>query len=136
MKKLILILCVLFGYAAAQAQVPDTLAYLKSLETEKSKYIGKTFDQLEKDLKIEIVYFGTNSGDLKDISKETSTAFYFIVPEYGEDFKSRYIEVYWEPYLDADKSGDIFSNAPDGSNWTAEAKAFYSKGVIKNIKAR
>ncbi|MGC4232217.1 MAG: hypothetical protein QM594_04495 [Niabella sp.] len=123
------------GYTTCQAQVPDTIAYLKSIEAEKSKYIGKTFDQMEKDLKIQIVYFGPLAMIHNNISKETSTRFYFIVPEYGDDFKSNYIEVYWDPYLDADKSRDIFRDAPDDSNWTAAAKAFYSKGVIKNIEA-
>jgi hypothetical protein len=136
MKHLIILLFAFFDYTALQAQVPDTTAYLKSLDAIKSQYIGKTFDQLEKDLKIKIVYFSYNPGLHYDRSKETSTSFYFIIPEDLEDFRSWYIDVFWQPYLDAGESGRIFGDAPDDSNWTSEAKAFYSKGVIRDIRVK
>jgi hypothetical protein len=133
MKNLIIILFAFLSYTTLQAQVADTTVYLKSIDAIKSQYIGKTFDQLEKDLKIKIVYFSPNEGLYHDISKETSTSFYFIVPEDVLDFDTWYIDVYWDPYLNADESEEIFGAAPDDSNWTPEAKAFYSKGIIKEI---
>ena len=75
--------------------VTDTLGYLKSIYANKSQFIGKPFSNLLDSLKINIVYFGTNAGITSDKSKETSSAFYFIIPEYFEDFASRYIEIYW-----------------------------------------
>jgi hypothetical protein len=135
MKNLIILLFVFFGYTALQAQVPDTTAYLKHIDSIKSQYIGKTFDQLEKDLKIKIVYFSPTKNIHYDRSKETSTWFYFKMPEDLADIRSWYIEVFWEPYLNANISGDIF-DAEEDANWTAAAKAFYSKGIIKDIRVK
>lgn len=136
MKQLLFILTTAFFLSNALAQTTtDTLNYLKTFETNKAAYIGKPFSILQDSLKIQIKYFSPLAGFSNDKSKETSTAFYFIIPESIEDLSTQYIEVFWEPYLNSDMSHEIYRNAPDdAANWIPAAKAFYKNGIIKDIK--
>ena len=136
---IILLLISTCFFSTVQAQntpITDTVAYLKSIEARKAGYIGQPFSKLLDSLKIDIRYFSPRSGIYSDKSKETSTAFRFIIPEYLEDFQSGYIEIFWEPYLDADQSSIIFDEAADNDRWNTAAKAFYKNGIIKDIKVR
>ena len=139
MKRLLAILVLFACIFSVQAQtrpVTDTVNYLKTFETNKTKYIGKPFSNLLDSLQIDIRYFGPLASLTYDKSKETSTRFYFIIPEYLEDIQSGYIQIFWEPYLNADQSSIIFDEAADNDRWNTAAKAFYKNGIIKDIKVR
>ena len=137
MKRIFIILIAVLLTQASKAQtVTDTLAYLKTFETNKASYIGKPFSNLLDSLQIDIRYFGPLASLTYDKSKETSTRFYFIIPEYLEDIQSGYIQIFWEPYLNADQSSIIFDEAADNDRWNTAAKAFYKNGIIKDIKVR
>ncbi len=133
MKKVILLLSVLvtINMAKAQSSMADTLANLQAIDNNKSVFVGKPFSVLLDSLKYKMVYFGPDAGITSDISKETSTRFYFINPESLEDFQSAYIEVFWKPYLDHKIAMQIYG-AYDG--WSLQAEQFYRKGIIKKIE--
>jgi len=137
MKRLLAIVVLFACIFSVQAQtrpVTDTVGYLKSIYANKNQFIGKPFSNLLDSLKINIVYFGTNAGITSDKSKETSSAFYFIIPEYFEDFASRYIEIYWATPLNADESALIYNMSEEGGLWIPEAKNFYKTGIIREIR--
>ncbi len=111
----------------------DTIGILQNIVANKNLYIGKPFSELEKAMPMKIKAFFPTADITSDISKETSTIFYFIRPEYVDDFEQPSLEVYWSPYLNAEISDEIFRNAPDGDYWLPEAKACYKDAIIKDI---
>ncbi len=133
MKKIILLITVLFAISLAKAQttIADTLANLQVIANNKSVFVGKPFSVLLDSLKYKMVYFSPHADITSDISKETSTSFYFIDPESLEDFQSAYIKVFWEPYLNYAISDKIYD---DYDGWSPQAEQFYRKGVIKKIE--
>ena len=139
MKKILIILIVLTASLKqlnAQTGVPDTLAYLQSIAANKSRYIGQPFSKLMDSLKIQIKYFNQNTAIVYDISKETSTSFGFYFPQTNSDFYLTYprLEVYWQTYLNATQSWNLYQTY--GGGWTSSVIAFYSTGIIADIKVR
>lgn len=138
MKLFIVTIAVFFCVATSYCQAlpsADTLTYLKTITAQKQKYIGKPFSVLLNDLKISIVVFYPHASIHSAKSKETSTAFRFIVPEYLEGYKFPHLEVYWEPYLNADLSDEIFKKYEIPGWWSPEAIEFCRNAIIKNIDA-
>jgi hypothetical protein len=133
MKSFILLISALFAInmARAQSSMADTLANLQAIDNNKSVFVGKPFSVLLDSLKYKMVYFSPHADITSDISKETSTSFYFIDPESLEDFQSAYIKVFWKPYLDHKIAMQIYG-AYDG--WSLQAEQFYRKGIIKKIE--
>ena len=117
----------------AQAQVADTLVYLRQIENNKSKYINQPFSLLLNDLKIIPMFFSPGPGITSDISKETSTSFYFIIPEFMEDFGSYNFEIEWTTPLNSKISGPIYDNGSYRGEWRPEAEQFYKIGIVKDI---
>ena len=119
-----------------QAQVSDTLSCVRGIVANKNKYIGKTFNDLEKDLKIEIKSFFPSPYIGKN-SQEENTVFYFIRPIEIDDFDSPSIKIYWESYLDTRISKQLLynlrSNSINESWWNPESKNFYKNAIIKDI---
>ena len=114
MKKILIVLSLLLIICAyANAQVPDTSAYLQQIVANKSTYIGKPFSTLEKDLIINIQYFSPFADITYDTNKETSTLFRFIKPQTDEDFSGPILEILWDPYLEISKSETLW-NKNDG----------------------
>ena len=135
-KSIFIAIFFMIGIGSVNAQVLDTLSYVRSIVANKNKYIGKTFNDLEKDLKIEIKSFFPSPYIGKN-SQEENTVFYFIRPIEIEDFDSPSIAIDWESYLDIRISKRILYNLRSNSNieswWNPESKNFYKNAVIKDI---
>ena len=117
-------------------QVTDTLAYLQNIEVNKFQFLGQPFSVLMDSLKIQIKYFNQNTAIVYDITKETSTSFGFFFPQTNDDFFLTYprIEVVWQNYLNASQSWSLYQTY--GGSWQSAVAAFYSNGIIADIKVR
>ncbi len=144
MKKILIILFVTFSsmlMTKVKAQnygVPDTLAYLQSIVTNKAQFIGRPFSKLQDSLKIQIKFFSPFARIHHDKTKETSTSFSFYFPQDGlDDFYLTYpsLEIYWHPYLNATQS-DILWEDTNGGGWSTSVINFYANGIISDIKVR
>jgi len=138
MKKITFILIALAVAATTKAQtttVTDTVAYLKSIETQKSLFVGKPFSVLLDSLKIDIKAFA-GTPNPTNISKEKATSFYFVNPKYLEDFSEKYLRIEWATELDGTRSDEIFDTPTVSGTWIAEARDFYKTAIIKDIKAK
>ena len=115
--------------------VPDTLVYLQSIVANKAHFIGQPFSVLIDSLKIQIKYFGPNSGIVYDVSKETSTSFGFRTPQNAEEIYLTYphLLVYWQPCLNANQSRILYNTTV---GWTSTIAAFYATGIIADIQIR
>jgi len=135
MKKIFILLCAFFVLNSTNAQtgVPDTLAYLNQIKANKNYYIGKSFSVLLNDLQPAIKFFTPRGGLSAYKMKETTTGFYFIIPEYMEDFGSYNFEIKWATPLNRNISGSIYSSGQYAGQWRAEASQFYSTGIIADI---
>ncbi len=116
--------------------VLDTLAYLNTIVTNKSNYIGQSFSVLYNNLQIQIKYFSPFSAIHYDKNKETSTEFCFYFPQNEGEIYLTYpsLEIYWQPYLNAAQSDVLFGNT--GGGWTTAVANFYVNGIIADIKVR
>lgn len=136
MKKLILILIIAAASLNSQAQygVPDTLAYLQTLVANKNQFIGQPFSKLSDSLRVQIKYFSPFPSLPYDKDKETSTTLAFYKPNTPGQVYLIYpcIEVYWYPFLNASQSNVLYGNT--GGGWTTNVAAFYSNGVVADIK--
>lgn len=136
MKKILIIfiLACLVVSRKANAQVPDTLAYLQSIVANKSQFIGHPFSVLMDSLKIQIKFFAPFSGMHYDTTKETSTSFSFYLPQGVSDLYLSYprLDIIWYPYLNAVESGSLHSQYRT-VGWAPAIASFYSSGIIKDI---
>jgi hypothetical protein len=140
MKKIIAILIIVFcssNMAIATETIKpkiDTLAYLKSIVTNKANYVGRPFSALLNDLQIQIKYFCPIGGLSQDKSKETHSMFSFYFPQSADEIYLTYpcIRITWSPYLNADISGGLFKKY-DGGGWQQEVIDFYSSAIIEDI---
>lgn len=138
MKKIILIIvcfiCIVSKSTKAQG-VSDTLTYLQSFVANKAYYVGQPFSKLIDSLQIQIKYFHPRSDIVYDISKETSTRFGFFFPQVADDMYLTYpsLEIYWQPYLNANSSYILYNNN-NGGSWSSGVASFYSTGIIADIK--
>lgn len=114
--------------------MPDTLAYLNQVKANKNYYIGKSFSVLLNDLTINIKSFFPTSGMSAYKNKETSTSFYFIIPEYMEDFGSYNFEIIWASPLDRNVTGQIFRSGQRAGEWRTIAAQYYGTGIVADIK--
>ncbi|MFD2575279.1 hypothetical protein ACFSPU_02975 [Haoranjiania flava] len=123
MKKILIILMVLFITKGINAKtgVPDTLAYLNQIKANKAYYIGKPFSVLLDSLRPSIIFFSPISWNSAYKDKETSTKFYFIKPEYMEDFGSYNFEIKWVTPLNRTSSDQIFSSGQYAGQWRTGA---------------
>lgn len=135
MKKICVILSAFFIMQTLNAQtgVPDTLTYLKQVEASKSKFIGKPFSVLLDSLKINIVFFSPISWDPAYKNRETSTSFYFIIPEYMEDFDSYNFEIIWAAPLNRIVTNQIYGSGQRAGEWRTAAAQYYRTGIIADI---
>ena len=115
--------------------VPDTLVYLKTIESNKANYIGKPFSVLLKDLKIKIRFFSPFASLPYNKTKETSTSFCFYFPLTEDEIYLIYpcLEIYWQIPLDALRSSYLYSHYHE-VGWNATIASFYKKGIIADIK--
>lgn len=141
MKKIIIILLLTITALSKETKaqgygVPDTLVYLHDIVANKANYIGQPFAILLNDLQIQIKYFSRFPGIPHDKTKETSTEFCFYFPRSPDEIYLTYpsLEIYWQPYLDAEESGLLFRST--GGSWSSNAETFYSTGIITDIKVR
>jgi len=75
----ILIIAVIsLSKANAQTNIPDTLAYMKTIVANKNQFIGKPFSVLLDSLKIQIKFFSPCTDITSNIYKETSTRYSFF----------------------------------------------------------
>lgn len=138
MKKTLLILLLVTCAYKSNAQVPDTLAYLKSIVANKGFYIGEPFSVLQNNLQIQIKYYSGFPGNPDDTRQETSTSFSFYFPINGkDDFYLTYpkMDIIWQVPLNRIQSDIIWSNNNFGG-WSAAASAFYANAIIKDIRIR
>ena len=119
--------------ANAQAGVPDTLAYLNQIKANKAYYIGKPFSVLLDSLRPSIIFFSPISWNSAYKDKETSTKFYFIIPEYMEDFGSYNFKIKWATPLNRRISGPIYDSGQYRGQWRAEAAQYYGTGIVADI---
>ncbi|MBC7935740.1 MAG: hypothetical protein H7Y86_10360 [Rhizobacter sp.] len=139
MKKIALIIVVTLVSKATEAQiygVPDTLAYLQTLVANKSQFIGQPFSKLADSLKLQIKYFIPFESLSYDVTKETSTTFAFYKPLTADSVYLIYpcFEVHWYPYLNSSQSETLFGYF--GGGWAPNVCAFYSPGIVADIKIR
>lgn len=117
--------------------IPDTLAYLQSIVQDKRQYVGWPFSKLMDSLKIEIKFFSPFAALHYNKTKETSTSFAFNFPFIAQEIQKIYpcLEVYWQPYLNANESSALYTQN-NGGGWTSSVAAFYASGIIADIKIR
>lgn len=142
MKKLLVVLILLQlinikNISGQSAGVPDTLAYLQSIEATKSQYVGKPFSVLLDSLKIKIKFFSPFASIAYDIRKETSTEFSFYFPQNADEIYLTYpsLEIYWQPYLNATQSYSLYSQYRS-VGWSPALASYYSTGIIADIKVQ
>lgn len=140
MKKIFVILLFLTTLVFSKenkAQVPDTAAYLQSLVSSKAQFVGQPFSVLMDSLKIQIKYFSPFGAIPHDKNKETSTSFSFIFPQTEDDLYLTYpkLEIYWQSYLNAIQSWELYKNN-SGGGWSSAVAAFYANGIVVDIKIR
>lgn len=139
MKKLLFItLLGLFSFSKntfAQIGVSDTLTYLKSIEANKSQYIGHPFSILLNTLQLEIKFFQPFASKPHDRFKETTTIFSFYFPNSNAEMylTSPSLTIIWETPLDINQSFQIFGPSNNKGRWNPTALAHYSNSIIKNI---
>lgn len=140
MKKSIFIIFVFFyifikNTDAQTSGVPDTLAYLKTIVPNKSKYIGQPFSVLLNSLQIQIKYFSPVASISYNKNKETSTLFSFYFPKNSEEIYLTYpsLEIYWKPYLNAVQSELLYSQCRS-VGWSPAVAAFYENAIISDIR--
>jgi hypothetical protein len=141
MKKIFIILIITFSSVLstkADAQpygVPDTLAYLQSIVANKAQFVGQPFSVLQDSLKIQIKFFSPFARIPHDKTKETSTSFSFYFPQTAEEIYLTYpaLEIYWQPYLNANQSHSLY-NFNDGGSWSTSVADFYANAIIADIK--
>ncbi|MCB0716600.1 MAG: hypothetical protein KDC06_11375 [Chitinophagaceae bacterium] len=137
MKKIFLIILIAALTKTTQAQVPDTLAYLQSIELNKANYIGQPFSVLFNNLQIQTKYFYSYANIHYDKNKETATKFAFYFPQTAEDLymTSPSLKIYWQTPLNANQSGLLWGNN-DGGGWNTNVYNFYKNAIIKDIQVR
>jgi len=141
MKKILVITFLIIAFAKeSKAQtygVPDTLAYLQTIITNKAQYIGQPFAVLLNDLQIQVKFFFPFASLPYDKTKETSTSFAFYFPQTAEDIYLTYphLEIYWQTPLNADQSRALRSQYRT-VGWTSAIANFYANAVISDIKIR
>ena len=138
MKKIFLILLIAISVSntlkAQSGGVSDTLAYLQTILTNKSQFIGQPFSSLLDTLQIQIKYFSSNTR-VHDKSKETDTHFGFRFPQNADEIYLTYpgLEISWAPYLDANQSDILWENN-NGGGWSSAAANFYNNSIIADIR--
>ncbi len=120
---------------AQTSPITDTTAYLKTIESKKSYFIGRPFSVLLDSLKIPIKVFIPKAYAF-DVAKEKSTFFHFNSPNFLEDFAEKRLWIEWATPRDAKASDVIFSATDTAGAWTTAARDFYKTAVIKDIKAK
>lgn len=119
----------------AQTGVPDTLVYLKTIEANKSQYIGQPFSILNNALHVEIKFFQPFASKPHDRFKETTTIFSFYFPNSNAEMylTSPSLTIIWETPLDINQSFQIFGIGNNKGRWNTAALSHYSSSIIKNI---
>lgn len=140
MKKLLFIFVIVFFSFTTkgktqQPPVTDTLAYLQSIVSNKSNFIGQPFSRLMDSLQIQIKFFSPNATIHYNKNKETSTAFSFYFPATSNDFYLIYpcLEIYWQSYVDINPSNTLYSSN-NGGGWSAAVAAHYANAIIADIR--
>lgn len=130
MKNILLIFSILL-FNNLYGQKVDTLDYLKKIEYNKAKYIGKPFSVLLKDLKDlpPQTIWGSPHGKYKNIINR-----HYIGFHKGEFRLNDVIVMFisWEDSLSRDKVR--YYEQKNKSYFTEEEKDFYSNKTIKNIQ--
>lgn len=139
MKRTLVILFLIIAFKKeTKAQtygVPDTLAYLQSIVSNKSHFIGHSFSVLMDSLQIQIKHFSRNTDIVYDIRKETSTSFGWYFPQNPDEIYLTYprLRISWQTPLNALQSGVLYSNN-NGGGWTLEVLSFYANAIISDIQ--
>lgn len=140
MKKVLIILFVfIIGHTnisnAQSTSVPDTLAYLQTIVSNKTQYIGHSFSTLQNALQIQIKCFAGHNANPYDMSKETSTSFGFYFPQNADDFYLSFprLEVVWQIPQNANQTWQIWKNN-NGGFWNTAASNFYANAIIAEIR--
>jgi len=115
--------------------VPDTLAYLNSIEAKKAQFIGQPFSNLADSLKIQIRFFSPFANISYDKTKETSTTFSFYFAQSIDEHYLSYprLKISWQPYLNATQSDSLWESN-NGGGWTLAVASFYANAIISDIK--
>lgn len=136
MKKIILIICILFVTKVTNAQtgVPDTLTYLQTIINNKTQFIGQPFSALSNTLQIQVKHFSPFADDHAYKNKETRTGFSFYFPLSTQELYLTYpcLIVKWQSPLNGTISDQIWEANGRGM-LLANAAAFYSSAIIKDI---
>lgn len=125
------ILFLLFSLQIVNAQVSDTLSYVKQFEINKTNYIGKPFSVLLNDLnKIKIqTVFPVASG--KSIKHFVASRFKFELPQ--NSFKDNVVLMVVEWKGESPDSDIKYYNDRSKYIFTSEEKNYYSNKIIRNI---
>jgi len=132
----ILIIAVIsLSKANAQTNIPDTLAYMKTIVANKAQFIGKPFSVLYDSLKIQIKFFSPFAHITYNIYKETATRFGFYFPLSVDDMYLTYplLRISWQPYLDIQQARTMY-NTNNGGGWSSDVLSHYATGIIADIK--
>ncbi|MGL5234299.1 MAG: hypothetical protein ACRC8Z_06060 [Empedobacter falsenii] len=125
------ILFLLFSLQIVNAQVADTLSYVKQFEINKTNYIGKPFSVLLNDMnKIKIQTVVPESSG-KSIKHFVASTFKFELPQ--NSFKDNIVLMVIEWKGELPKSDIKYYNDRSKDIFTSEEKNYYSNKIIRNI---
>ena len=120
-------------YLGAGSTAADTLNYLKTFETNKSKYIGKAFSVLLSDMgKVQpkLVIPG-NGAELNDLSQSPFARFVFANRSDLYSYEAPIMRIVWKDPLPADTVYGYMKK--NNFIFTTEEKNYYSSKIVMNI---
>ena len=120
-------------YLGAGSTAADTLIYLRTFETNKSKYIGKAFSVLLSDMgKVQPKLVMPGSGQaLNAVNVSPFARFVFANRSDLYSYEVPIMRIVWKDPLPAET---VYGNAVrDNSIFTTEEKNYYSNKIVMNI---
>lgn len=136
MKKISIIISFFFVLNGVKAQtgVPDTLAYLQTIVTNKAQYIGQPFSILSSGLQLQVKRFNPFADDHAYKNKETTTGFAFYFPNTMQDLYLIYpcLIIEWQTPLNAEISRQVWNDNGRGK-WLPNSATLYNSAIISDI---
>lgn len=121
----------LFSLQIVNAQVSDTLSYVKQFEINKTNYIGKPFSVLLNDMNKIKIQTVTPSSSGKSIKKFVASRFKFELPH--NSFKDNVVLMVIEWKGELNKSDIQYYNDRSKDVFTDNERNYYSNKIIRNI---